>query len=111
MSSISETVHQKRVIENIRELKRGEVIRGQYCDVYYFRDPSEFTEVYQIGIRIFDGNLTYMASDMSNTQVNEFFAKSFQDTPEFFGSSAFCELFMFVGDDCNFATTVVNLGV
>ena len=99
--SISEIVHQKRVVENIKVLSRGEVIRGQYCDVYYFKDPSSF-DFYTIGIRIFEGNLTYFANDLSDFEVNEFFQTKFQDKPEFFSSSTFCQQFSFVGDDCDF---------
>jgi hypothetical protein len=106
--SISEIVFRKRVEENNRELQRGEVIRGQYCDVYYFRDPSSFQEMYTVGIRIFEGNLTYFATDMSNSQVNQFFQNEFQDKPEFFRSSTFYMKFDFVGDDCDFKTIVIK---
>jgi len=99
--SVAEIVHQKRVIENVKELSRGEVIRGEYCDVYYFKDPSSF-DFYTIGIRIFEGNLTYFANDLTDTEVNDFFQRVFQDKPEFFSTSTFCQQFHFVGDDCDF---------
>lgn len=100
--SITEVVHQKRVIEKTKELSRGEVIRGQFCDVYYFKDPSSFHPLYTVGVRIFEGNLTYFANDLSDSEVNDFFQTKFQDKPEFFSSSAFCQQFSFVGDDCDF---------
>lgn len=97
MSTLSEQILQRRVTEKVT--RRGESIRGQFCKVFYFRDPGSFGETYYIGITIYEGNVTYTAEDLTDDQVNQFFKKHFQDDPIFFESTVFKSMFMCIGDD------------